>query len=335
MPESNSLRPDLFQATAISPETQEYNARLEERAATFPTVYSQSPEMSRADREAGRSLAGPLKLSDMATERTIAGPGGDIPLRVFVPDTVRGVYLHIHGGGWVLGRAHHQDPRLEQMARNCGVAVVSVDYRLAPEDPYPAAPDDCEAAALWLVEHARSEFGSDRLLIGGASAGGNLAAVTLLRMRDRHGFTGFRAADLQYGVFDLTMTPSCLQWGDRNLVLSAPAMAWFIDHYVSDDRRTDPDVSPIYGDLSGLPPAIFTIGTLDPLLDDSLFMYARWIAAGSPGELAVYPGGVHGFNGHPIQIARDANARIDAFITQALAADVPALAASVSGEGDD
>jgi acetyl esterase len=335
MSESTTFNPDVFKSGAISAETQEYNARLEERGATIPTVFSQSPDMSRADREAGRSLAGPLKFSDMATERSIPGPAGEIPLRVFVPETVRGVYLHIHGGGWVLGRAHHQDLRLEAIARNCGLAVVSVDYRLAPEDPYPAGPDDCEAAALWLLKNAVSEFGSDRFVIGGASAGGNLAAVTLLRLRDRHNFTGFLAADLQYGVFELSMSPGCLRWGGRNLVLSAPAMEWFITHYVTPELRRDPDVSPLYADLSGMPPALFTIGTSDPLLDDSLFMYARWIAAGSPAELAVYPGGVHGFNGHPIQIGRDANARIDAFLSKAIAQGEPAMAATASSLPSD
>src|SRR5207249_4382288 len=113
-----------------------------------------------------------------------------------------------HGGGWVLGRAFHDDARNEAIAERCRVAVVSVDYRLAPEDPYPAGPDDCEAAALWLVEHARAEFGADRLVVGGASAGAHLAAVTLQRMRDRHAFTRFAGAVLTYGAYDLAMTPS-------------------------------------------------------------------------------------------------------------------------------
>jgi acetyl esterase/lipase len=312
--------PHLFRPDAISRETADFNARLEARLGDYPKVYEQAPELTRADREAGRSAQGPIVLSQMATERTIAGPAGPLPLRLFVPESVQGVYLHLHGGGWVLGRAHHQDPRLEEIARNCQLAVVSVDYRLAPEHPYPAGPDDCEAAALWLAKQAKAEFGSDRLVIGGASAGAHLAAVTLLRLRDRHGFTGFQAADLMYGVFDLTMTPSCRRWGVRNLVLSTPSMAWFIDQFVPPDLRRDPDVSPLYADLSGLPPAIFTIGTLDPLLDDSLFMHARWVAAGNEAELAVYPGGAHGFTGFPIAIARQATARIDAFLRQALAA---------------
>jgi acetyl esterase/lipase len=101
------------------------------------------------------------------------------------------VYLHIHGGGFMLGRAYQYDEMMAAIAGACQVATVSVDYRLAPEDPYPAGPDDCETAAVWLAENAASEFGTDRLIIGGESAGANLSAVTLLRMRDRHGFSGF------------------------------------------------------------------------------------------------------------------------------------------------
>ncbi|MDP7104260.1 MAG: alpha/beta hydrolase [SAR202 cluster bacterium] len=188
----------------------------------------------------------------------------------------------------------------------------------APEHPYPAGPDDCEAAALWLVENAKSEFGTDNIAIGGESAGGHLSASTLLRMRDKHGYAGFTGANLVYGVFNLSMTPSQANWGDRNLVLSAPIMEWFYDHFVPSEHRRDPDVSPLYADLSGLPPALFSVGTLDPLLDDTLFMYARWAAAGNPASLEVYPGGVHGFNGFPTDQAKQANARIDKFLSAAV-----------------
>ena len=107
----------------------------------------------------------------------------------------RGVYLHLHGGGWVLGGADMQDPMLERIADNTGQAVVAVEYRLAPEHTYPAGLDDCEAAAVWVVQNANKEFGTDVLTIGGESAGGHLTAVTILRMRDRHGYTGFRGAN--------------------------------------------------------------------------------------------------------------------------------------------
>src|SRR5260370_23299955 len=133
--------------------------------------------------------------------------GNQLPLRVIAAHAPpRGVYLHLHGGGWVLGGADMQDPMLERIADNTGQIVVGVEYRLAPEDPYPAGPDDCEAAAAWLVQNAKKEFGTDALTIGGESAGGHLTAVTIVRMRGRHGYNGFRGANIVYGGFGLCLT---------------------------------------------------------------------------------------------------------------------------------
>ena len=119
----------------------------------------------------------------------------------------------------MLGAADLQDATLERVNDKAGLTCVSVEYRLAPENPYPAGPDDCESAAVWLAKNAKAEFGTDALAIGGESAGATLVAVTLLRMRDRHGFTGFRAANLVYGAFDLSMTPSQKLFGNERLVL--------------------------------------------------------------------------------------------------------------------
>jgi acetyl esterase/lipase len=318
MGETTGLVPGLFAPEAVDAETAAFNRQLEKLLATIPPVNTVPPAVTRQAREDGKGIFGPLVLSDMATERTIPGPGGDIPLRLFVPETVRGIYYYIHGGGWTIGRAHHQDMRMEAIARNCSVAVVSIDYRLAPEHPYPAGPEDCEAAALWLIEHAGREFGVDRIVIGGLSAGAHLSAVTLIRLRDRHSYTGFAGANLEAGAYDLSWTPSVRRWGERYLVLNTPIIEWFTDQYVPAERRREPDVSPLYADLTSLPPALFTIGTLDPLIDDNLFMHTRWIAAMNKSDLAIYPGGVHGFNGMVMGLAERANARIDAFIRQAI-----------------
>ncbi|MEW6273076.1 MAG: alpha/beta hydrolase fold domain-containing protein [Thermodesulfobacteriota bacterium] len=167
----------------------------------------------------------------------------------------------------------------------------------------------CEAAALWLLDNARAELGSERLLIGGESAGAHLSAVTLLRLRDRHGATGFAGANLVYGAYDLTFTPSVRRWGERNLILSTPIIEWFADHYVPRARRGEPDVSPLHADLRGLPPALFSIATLDPLLDDNLFMHARWLAAGNRADIALFPGGIHAFNAFPSKLAQAAHER--------------------------
>ncbi len=319
MDDLTDLDPHIFTAEAIESETVAFNDRLEALLATLPPAYTQPITVTRAMRESGESIWGPLYRSEMATVRAIPGPAGEIPLRIFVPENAAGVYLHIHGGGWVQGRAHQQDQVLERIARACTVAVVSVDYRLAPEHPYPAGPDDCEAAARWVIENAERAFGTGRIVIGGISAGAHLVAVTVVRMRDRHGYTGFCGVNLEAGLYDLAFTPSVRRWGERNLGLNTPACEWFTDLFVPPERRSDPDVSPLHADLRGLPPALFTVGTLDPLMDDSLFMYARWIAAGNAAALAIYPGGIHGFNNMPFPLGIRASARIDAFIRQALA----------------
>ncbi|MBM4256109.1 MAG: alpha/beta hydrolase [Deltaproteobacteria bacterium] len=309
-----------FDPRAVSAETQAFNERFERALTNIPTILDVPPQVVRQARESGASFFGPIIRSPKGAERFINGPVGQIPLRIFATPNARGVLLHIHGGGWTFGAHDHQDPFLEKLAERTGLAVVSVGYRLLPEHPYPAASDDCEAAALWLIANARQEFGSDRLFIGGESAGAHLSAVTLLRLRDKHGVTSFHGAMLTYGTYDLTMTPSARRWGKRNLILSTPIINQYYDWYAPNSLRGEPDVSPLYADLVGLPPALFTVGTLDPLLDDTLFMASRWCASAGHAELAVYPGGIHAFNSFPIDIARSANAKIRSFLNERIEA---------------
>jgi acetyl esterase len=130
--------------------------------------------------------------------------GQSVPVRIHSPvsSPVAGVFLEIHGGGFYMGSAAGSDVRNRRLADALGVAVVSVDYRLAPEHPWPSAPDDCETAALWLVEQAESRFGTAKLAVGGFSAGSTLAVSTLVRLRDR-GVTAFSGGVLQFGTYDL------------------------------------------------------------------------------------------------------------------------------------
>jgi acetyl esterase/lipase len=241
--------------------------------------------------------------------RTVNG----VEVRIFRPQKIDAVLLHFHGGGFAIGTAQMNDMSNADIATKCNLAVVSVDYRLAPEYPYPAGPDDCEAAAKWLIENSESEFGTSQLLVGGESAGGCLAATTLLRVRDRLGaIDRFIGANLVYGVYDLTGSPSSRAANDQSLVLRRSDMEAFQDLYLGErpfEDRYEADISPLYGDLSGLVPALFTVGGADPLRDDTFFMAARWQAAGNAAELAFYPECPHGFDMFPTKAAQVARSK--------------------------
>jgi acetyl esterase len=306
-------------------EARAFNAQLEALIATQPAVHTLAPEVSRRARRAGKGIfPAPVFIED-ARDIEIAGRGGPIKVRVIRPDhQPTGIYLHIHGGGWTLGAHDMQDVALKLLANETGLCAASFDYRLAPEHPYPAGPDDCEDAALHLLDHGSELLDAPpRFAIGGESAGAHLAVVTLLRLRDRHGIKNrIGAANLVYGGYDLNGTPSVLLWGDRNLVLSTPIIQWFSNNFVPNigfEQRRDPDISPLYARLGEMPPALFTVGTMDCLLDDSLFMAERWRAAGNRAEVAIYPEGVHAFNAYPTGLARKANARQFEFLRKSLA----------------
>jgi acetyl esterase/lipase len=304
----NPFDPALFRPEAIAPETRAFNQAIAARMKGAPKWW-EDPEGFR------RSLpTGPA--SPRAVWREVPAPDGRrIRVRVIAPDSPTGVYLHFHGGGLVMGAPDQNDALLERIADNTGLACVSVEYRLAPQHPHPAAWDDCEAVAVWLAREGKSEFGSDVLMVGGESAGATLAVPILVRMRDKHGFTGFKAANLSYGNYDTTMTPSQVLIGRDGLFLQTVDIQHCSDAYAPDrERRRDPDISALYAPVDRLPPALFTVGTADPFLDDSLFLYVRWVTAGNEAALAIYPGGIHAFNIFPYPLAAEANRRIDAFL---------------------
>ena len=169
MTDTRPFDPALFHDAAIDPETAALNGKMIELLESQPEWWIIGAESARAARRRGEGpFPAPVMSSRARTIVITRGGGTTIPLRVISPaHPPRGIYLHLHGGGWVLGGADMQDPMLERIADNTGQTVVSVEYRLAPEHPYPAGPDDCEAAALWLVQNGRKEFGTDALTIGG------------------------------------------------------------------------------------------------------------------------------------------------------------------------
>jgi acetyl esterase len=293
-------------------EAQQFGQR-ETTATSISAVDFASIEALQVTRQRLHAPSGPTDSSALAVE-TLTVPGGaeDLTVRIVQPDRCDAVYLHFHMGGWVVGSARSSDPRSVEIANNCGVAVVSVDYRLAPEWPYPAQIEDAQAVWAWLSTSGGQRFGTDRIIIGGESAGATLAAQLLLRVRDSGGdLSRFCAANLVYGVFDFSATPS-------HRGSTAKAISDEVNRHAFGARTPEelrhPSISPLYADLAGLPPALFSVGGADSLLDDTLFMAARWKAAGNEATLHIFPECGHGFEVLPIEMAAVARSRMDAFI---------------------
>jgi acetyl esterase/lipase len=198
----------------------------------------------------------------------------------------------------------------QMLAKEHGVAVVSVDYRKAPEFPWPAGPDDGVAVARELLEKGEAEFGSSRMLIGGESAGGYMTAAVALRVRDELGaIDRVDGLNLTFGVFDWSRSPS--QRGQRPTdefdVLSVDNISLITECYLPDrtpEERRAPEISPAFADLRGLPACFVSVGTADHLLDDSLLFATRAAAAGVPVELMVLPEMPHAFQAFDCGLTR-------------------------------
>lgn len=261
-----------------------------------------------AARERGQALLAnvpPGPQLPSVEDRTVPGPGGNIPVRVFRPSQEAGlpILVWFHGGGWVVGSVDGSDPVCRRLAEQSGAIVISVEYRMAPEDVAPASFDDCLAATAWAAEHG-SEIGGDgsRIAVGGDSAGGNLAAAVALHARD-HGGPTIGHQLLVYPVTDSTMGTSSYEARAEGFGLGREAMEWFWDQYVPPGgavSREDPRVSPAHAsDLSGLPRAHVITAEYDPLCDEGDAYAARLAAAGVPTEHDRVAGHLHGFFTNP------------------------------------
>ncbi len=263
-----------------------------------------------------------------STDRTIPGPAGELPVRVYTPAPAsaaapsavaaatpapRPVVVHFHGGGWVLGDLRGGDWICSTVARDVDAVVVSVGYRLAPEHPFPAAPDDCLAAVAWVRANAAS-LGADpdRLGVMGDSAGGNLAAVVSLLARDAGGPAIAHQA-LLYPVTDGSMSwDSYRTFRDAPILTAADMEAYFRYYLASGADPLDPRVSPLRAaDHAGLPPAIVVVAGHDPLHDEGVAYADALRRADVPATLAEYPAMPHGFLTVP-GFARDAPAAMAA-----------------------
>ena len=232
-------------------------------------------------------------------EIEVPTPSGPVAVRLYRPPGAGTppLLIWMHGGGFVLGSLESADPTARELCAGAGVLVASIDYPLAPEHPWPAAPEACHAVAAWLAERA-DELGFDagRVALGGDSAGGNLAAVTALLAAERGG-PAISYQLLVYPMCDLVGDHPSMRENADGYLLSASRVEWFIRTYLPEGAdRTDPRISPLYaGDLRDQPPAGVITAELDPLRDEAEAYAARLTEAGVPTELTRHEGLVHGF----------------------------------------
>ena len=299
-----------FRPESVTQQTHDFNAKLIDIAKDGLKWYEVGAAKYRQMRWNGETpLPKPVVL-DSGRNITLPSrdPSRQIPCRVFEPAggpaAARGVFYHIHGGGWVLQSEAYQDTMLQHFADACALTVVSVGYRLAPEAPYPAGNEDCFDIGAYLVDRASRDFGAELLFVGGDSAGAHLSVLTCFHLLETRPAFAFKGLVLNFGAYDLSGFLPQAHHFDLPLVLDVDIMAKYIDAYcpnTTSDQRRDPWISPFYADLNKmrLPSALFTCGTLDCLLDDSVMMCAKWQMSGSEGVLRVYPGAPHGFVFYP------------------------------------
>jgi acetyl esterase len=289
----------------------------------FPPVHTMTGDQARAAiRSRMVAVADPQPVASVE-DREIPGPDGPVTVRIYRPEAGVGTavptLVYAHGGGWVFCDLDSHDGLCRDFANRLPAVVVSVHYRRAAEEgQWPAAADDVYATTVWAAEHI-AELGddADALVVGGDSAGGNLAAVTALMARDRHG-PRLAGQLLLYPVIAADFdTPSYRQFG-RGYYNPLPALQWYWDQYVPKvSDRTHPYASPMHAeDLSGLPPAVAVVAGHDPLRDEGIAYAEALRRAGVPVVQRYFEGGVHGFMTMPsLEICEKARAQACAYLT--------------------
>jgi len=263
-----------------------------------PKLYELSVPQARQAFEALRIPHPPLALAEVR-ELEIPGPAGPLRARLYRP-TAEGplpAVVYFHGGGWVVGSLDSHDEVCRLLSKLSGCALVSVDYRLAPEAPFPEPVEDAYAATCWIAEHAEDlQLDATRLGVAGDSAGGNLAAVVSLLARERTGpALGFQA--LIYPVVQFDFSRVSYQQNGKGYLLEVETMEWFRELYLPEPaHRTDPRAAPLRApDLRGLPPALVLTAEFDPLRDEGDDYADRLREAGVEVIHRKCPGMIHGF----------------------------------------
>jgi acetyl esterase len=266
-----------------------------------PPMHAEPPPLARVSYRNRRFFAQsePPTVS-LIHDKRIQGPGGDLGIRIYrgTPgDDLRGALVFFHGGGWVIGDLDTHDIVCRQLALAGGFSVISVDYRLGPEHRFPAAVDDCIAATRWVREHAQAlQIDPDRIAVGGDSAGGNLAAVVSIALRDA-GEAWLRFQLLIYPVTDMRQIADSHQRNGEGYLLTAEALRWFRDHYMGGDGNpNDWRASPLLAaSLAGLPPAMVMTAGYDPLRDEGRQYADALSAAGTQAQYVCFERQIHGF----------------------------------------
>ncbi|KAF1838991.1 alpha/beta-hydrolase [Decorospora gaudefroyi] len=320
-----TINASKFDRNTIDKQTLEFNEKLIKIWADGPRWYEVGAAEYRKMRWEGRTpLPKPVVLPEGENASLPSREGGrEIPYRVFRPGEGggRGVCLHIHGGGWVLMSEAYQDPYLKYMADHFGLTVVSVGYRLAPEDPWPACIEDCYDAAMWLITKSPEVFGGELLFAAGESAGAHLACLVALYLLESMPNFSFKGMLLHSGCYDLSFLPH-VKHHELELVIDHDVMTSYVNALLPNTtlaQRRNPRISPFRWDLRGerLPPALFTCGSEDPLVDDSVMMGSRWGMWGNEAVVKIYHGAPHGFIGFPpgtIKAVQEALDDTEAFV---------------------
>lgn len=256
-------------------------------------------EEFRANAVKLQKLSGPAESVAKLEERMIPVKDGEIKTRIYTPEGPEDfpIFIYLHGGGWVFGDLNTADSPCRSLANQAKCIVVSIDYRLAPEHKFPTAHDDCYEAAIWVANHAKEWRGDPtRIVIGGDSAGGNLAASVTIKARDLKG-PKFLSQVLIYPVTDLSFSTLSYEENGEGYFLTHESMAWFAQQYFENEEdKLTVYAAPLRSkDLSGLPPALVITAEYDPLRDEGLDYANRLHEAGVQVESTCYEGMMHGF----------------------------------------